>query len=62
MEVDEQYKKWDISKGDYERHFDNPLHYTESYKTKIKIKKITKIIIGSVIAIAVIGIVIAALA
>jgi uncharacterized membrane protein len=60
--VDKKYKNWDITKGDYERLFDNPLKYTEGYKAKARFRKIVKISVGSVITLGLIAIIIAALA
>ncbi len=60
--MDEKYKNWNIQEGDYERHYDSPLKYTDGYKAKLRFKKFLKIFFGSLFTLILIAVIIAALA
>lgn len=59
--MNEKYKNWAITKGDYQKETDNPEKYFHGYKTKKKLGKITKLIFGVGAALVVLAIIIAAM-
>jgi len=58
--MNDNYKNWDIKKGDYQKQHDNPDQYFHGYETKKKFSKASKYLIGIGIVVISLGIIIAA--
>jgi len=59
--MNERYKNWSITKGDYQKDIDHPQNYHHGYINWKKLSKVTKVAIGVGVTIILLSIIIAAI-